>query len=376
VVTTEAGIVVAFLDPQRELLATAALDASGAPRDVRVVERLERVDRHIALAAGAGRLALAWTDATGGRFRLATRASDGPHHTWSLEDVALPAFAGRDYRASEDFDVMVDTAGAPHLLFRDAERSELTHLWRPSGEDWQIETVDDGRTASLMGRCPPERREMGGEGVGYDPHAIAAPDGGVVVAYYDADCGDLRLARRRQRSWSPAIVDDGERDGDGSAADDVGRFPSVAIAPNGSTLHIAYSDRSRGQLTYAVGAAGTFTREVADAGLELDAFSQRRKHLVGAYASLALDERERPWIGYFDATATSLRVVARRGTDGEAIWSRETLDDEGVVGLHADHAYARSIGHVLVAERLVPREEGGGYASRLVLRILPPEQRP
>ena len=320
---------------------------------------------------------MAWVDLQG-RYRIAQRPVEAGNDRW---EIRSPPVTARDNRAAFSYDPSEDLAlalegeeGLPHVVFRDSELGALRHLWLDAEGSWRLETIDDGIEDQELARfCPPQAREAADRGVGWWPDVVLgqAP-GELAVAYHDADCGDLRMAVRRSERWLRAVVDDGARPGlagDGlGARATVGRFASLAtdVRAGGWLYHLAYYDDSRGQLAYALGdpVRGSFTVEVVDRGLELDEEPRIRKHLVGAFASLSLDDSGSPWISYFDATATSIKVARRQ--EEEDGWLRRRLEWQGPVGFWSDHAWDPALGRVYVGERLI-LDETDRYLSRLVL---------
>ncbi|CAN0575462.1 unnamed protein product, partial [Laminaria digitata] len=85
----------------------------------------------------------------------------------------------------------------------------------------------------------------------------------------------------------------------------------------------------------------------------------RSKKIVGAFSTLTYDLDGQPFITYFDAgEANIVRARARAGEDGARTWLRDTLEEDGLVGFFATHAFSSSGGLTLVSERLEPSEEG------------------
>src|SRR5690606_21072096 len=123
----------------------------------------------------------------------------------------------------------------------------------------------------------------------------------VVAAYYDADCGDLRLARRSAQGWAVTLVDGGDDTAPNMRHGMVGRWPSVAFDAAG-VVSIAYHDVSRGRLMFAHERSGRFESTVVDAGFELDAFARQRKNIVGAFAALRVEDSGAASIAYLDGT--------------------------------------------------------------------------
>ena len=304
--------------------------------------------------------ALAWLG-TDGRYEVAYRSLPRDDNaTWRF--VTVPEPTGAAYAGTEEFDLEVIGDDGLGLAFRD-QRGALRILQTASLSEggWTLEDIDTGGPADDGANCPPELRgAQSAPGVGIDPE-LAVRDEALVVAYQDADCGDLRIARRVSRRWSIAIADAGEISLEtGAARGIVGRWPSVDIGPGG-VVAVAYHDVSRGRLLYAREIDGRYEIEVVDAGVEIDAFSRERKDVVGAFASLSRTDGGAVTITYFDGTELDLEMAQRASPT--APWTHRKVESEGAVGFFADHAQSDGAGRFVAAERLVP--SGGGFASSL-----------
>lgn len=330
----------------------------GGLRDARILATPTRnPERRVAIASGARMLAVAWLAASG-LYEVAWREVPGDHATWTFATIAPPADDG--YAGTEDFDLVVRNEQAFALVFRDRNRTVRALTTDAPAGDWNLELVDDGDTTDDGVSCPNQlRRVEPAAGVGFDPD-VAARGSQLYAAYYDADCGDLRLAQRGSQRWSVTSVDTGDLSTESAERALVGRWPSIAFDAAGR-IAIAYHDLSGGRLMYATQGEGTFETEVVDGGFEIDAFSRERKNLVGAFSTLALSDDGSAAIVYFDATSADLQL-ARRGAAG-AEWSRSTLVGTGAIGFSA-HQVVTDDGRFVVAERLNPA--GDGFTSELV----------
>jgi hypothetical protein len=371
----------AAIEPEQGLLLIGAATASEPP-EMYVLGKLARpAGKKLALATSSTTVAVAWLGSDS-RYRVAIhRIEDAPNHWSILDSPGGGVVEGSDveeYRGSEHFDLAVDRLGMEQgaaadgsqrlrLVFHDARTHALRELSAPLGPqrvsgtlDWDILTIDDPAEQRDEMLCPQAQRERVGLGLGYEPDIISRA-GSTYVAYRDADCGDLRLARRFDGKWRVSVVDTGdfEREDDLALTRGVtGKFASIAVDSQGN-LAIAYFDATRGQLVVAVERAGRFITEVADPGFEIDASSRERKHLVGGFASLIFDADDIPWIAYMDATTARLRLAHRtRKFEIDGRWVQRTLDAAAPTGFSASMGFSAELGMIVVAEHLQPGPDG------------------
>jgi hypothetical protein len=349
----------ASIDPADRGLIVTEFSDSEEP-DARILATLPPTAQpHLAIDASGRRVAVAWLGEQN-HYEIALRDIPGSNAQWRFLTVDAPA--GDSYAGTTDFDLEVVGDEALALAFRD--RNRTLRFLQTDGEDspWSVETIDDGGTTDDGVTCPQElRAEAEDGGVGHEPD-LAVYETEVVVAYQDADCGDLRLARRGDQRWAIAGVDTGAPSADASATRGfVGRWPSVAFGPGG-IVAIAYHDVSGGRLLYAVEDSGRFDIQTIDAGVELDEFSRETKHVVGGWARLSFDPSSVPTITYFDGTASNLKIARRAGTSE---WTLRVLKSDGAVGFFADHVVDADGGRTVVGERIRPG--GSGVTSELIV---------
>lgn len=374
----------AMIHPTEDRLLVGEADTAEAPTFYTLRKFTRRAPQKIALAASETSLAVAWLDADL-RYRVALRRLDAPADHWQIITATTGELGGEDYRGSQYFDLSISTQGLDQgattegsqrvrLVFHDARTRALRVLsaaFDPpqnfGSQPWSIQNIDDPSAQNDPMSCSAAQRERVGRGIGMDPDILQR---GTLtyVAYQDADCGDLRLARRLDGKWQVSVVDtgDSERGSEHAMArGDTGRFASLGLDGRGK-LAIAYQDVTRGQLRLALERAGSFDIEVIDPGLELDASSRLRKHQVGAFASLVFDADDIPHIAYFDATTSRLRLSYRSrrfGATGQ--WIRRKLPADAPTGFSAALGYSAEWGIALAAERLEPASDG--LRSRLEL---------
>lgn len=357
----------AVIEPQQGLLLVGHIGRS--EQEFRILEELEgAANKRLSAAASTRRVAVAWLGSDR-RYRLAMRPTGASNLEWTTIDVVPGPEETSGYEGSEDFALAIDELGRIHLVFFDSQRRALRrlHTTTTSGV-WQIEDVDDGMTPLPLAGCSVERRQVLRRGVGLEPDLLVQEET-LFVAYHDADCGDLRLARRGEERWVVSVVDNGEYFEEGSRAQErgvVGKFPSIAANSRGQ-IGIAYHDVSRGRVLYVRAREGEFIREVADGGVELDAFGQERKQLVGAFTQLIYDRDDTARLVYMNGTLNTLRRAHRQAeADGSSRWLYRRLDEPGPVGFFAQLLLHPQLGKIIASERL---GVGGsqGLGSELVL---------
>ncbi len=366
-------VAVASIDPQSKSLLVGVVTPSS--REFHVLQRFGRIDgKYLAMASSNDLVAVAWLEETG-VYQIATRPRGANNQSWQAILVSeKTAESGTDaYQGSEEFDLSLDEQGGIHLVFQDSQLRTLRYLGRANeSADWTSQTIDDGFSQVGPPVCSRERRQSVRLGVGVEPD-IQSRGNELYVAYHDADCGDLRLARRVDQQWIVSVVDTGGVDVDTMRLHErgvVGRFPSLAFDSQGR-IGLAYHDVSRGRVLFATARDGVFHMEEVDPGLERDESSQLQKQLVGAFTRLVFDDFDIPRVVYMNATNTHLRSAHRlQETNGQGRWLQRTLDARAPVGFFADQLYDPVLGHVVVAERLDINSGGrsiGGMTSELVL---------
>lgn len=324
----------------------------------------------LGLDARADRAIVAWVGRSGA-YQVAQSVGEELDSPWRVSTLLTGGANGEaDYSASQDFDIALGEDGSKHLVFRDGQTRALMHLWQaPTAESWQKEVIDDGRSSLGVEVCTTTTRQRVGRGVGIEPDLLSSPRG-LIVAYHDGDCGDLRIARRLGSSarWLISLVDQGaglaQAPGQRSIT---GRWPSIAVTGQGA-VGISYHDSTLGQLMYAYAPGETFTREVVDEGLGFDLFGKSPKKVVGAFSALSFDAQGGPLITYFDATQTAMMSAQRLRNTQQ--WSISSRLDEGLVGLWGTHMRGGDGSLWLVAERLRPSE--GKMVSELVVEEVIP----
>jgi len=164
--------------------------------------------------------------------------------------------------------------------------------------------------------------DRGDPDVGQHADLVVAEDGTLHLAYYDADRGSLRYARRDSRGWDIRVLDE---DGD------AGRFASIGLDAQGWP-RVAYTAGSTSEmrtLRLARASPSGWSRETVDTGG------------VGRFASLVLaGEAER--VAYYDELQGALKLAAR----GAGGWGTVVVDD-GVRHYddNGDQVFDRTVDH-------------------------------
>ncbi len=273
-------------------------------------------------AAGTGYYVDAVID-TADRFQVAyTFASDvveldfiyrDADGTWSDEFVVHgDAMDGSVATSSSDIgyfvSIDVDEENLPSFAYYDNERYTpiladiLTSPWDFLAIDAFYIDVDYNYQYDILGfACD----------MGLYTSLAVDTDGFDQVAYYD----DCTLAEEAQFSkwdlefdslvYSETIEDDG-------------LWTSLALT-SGDVSCVAFQDAARADLRYGCrnDASSSWSTQAVDSSGS-----------VGAYAQLAFDSTDQPWIAYYDETNGNLKVATYEGST----WSVITVDSAGDVG--------------------------------------------
>lgn len=355
----DSSVFVAALAPRQNLVVTGPADAGN---ELTVLARLEDPEQStVAIDTTDEAVAVAWLDSDR-RYRLATRR-DG---SWEVDRLDTD----REYRGSRHMDVVTGTSRERVVFHGDSadNADELLELTRRPDGDWELSTIDEGGGVAGRRRCSSTSGDPSRSGVGYDPD-VEVIGGTAFVSYYDANCGDLRLARLADGSWRVDVLDTGDFTLSGAGgrreSGDVGRFSSLT-ADNDGNLAVAYQDAGRGRLMFAQQTANGFEIELADPGLHTDGSSRRRKQIVGAFADLVFTRggSELPCIAHMNGSEARTRLTCRVQRSNGSSWRHISLEPPPPSGFYAGIEAPTPTDIAVFAERLLP--DGGSMTSNLV----------
>ena len=188
------------------------------------------------------------------------------------------------------------------------------------------------------------------EGVGLFPSIKVHTDGKIYIAYYDRTPidsktykGNLKLATIEGETVNIEILD-GEANG--SDTGDVGRFASLAFAPDGR-MGIAYYDATLNQLKYIE----RFANEAPKIEVVYTGVTPGLKEFAGPDCSLAFDSNNIAHIAFQDATNHRLLFASRQ--DGDPPWSPGNIvtllspNDDALKNRFGEGGYGFFISHLI-----------------------------
>lgn len=330
----------AAVSPQTLELLGGTLSRGGD--EIEILTKLTTA-RPVDLATNQSRVAVVWLG-DDAQFRLASRTVDDPSWTFGIARTTVA------YTGTDNFAAAFNGAGELAIAFQASDRA-LRFIESSDLSMWSMALVDDGGIASNGVECPASvRGTRRPGGVGIEPSIVETPEGWR-VAYQDADCGDLRLARQVSGGWSVDVVDTGVLDATPVVQRGrTGRWSSLAVGPTG-IVGIAYQDELHGVLKYATSSNLSYVIETVDDGYEIDTNANQRKDWVGAWASLDFDARGAPTIVYMNQSTGDLRL-AQRPQEGTR-WAQRTIASRDVVGFHAN-LIELTQGRFIACEHMAP----------------------
>lgn len=274
--------------------------------------------------------------------------------------VTMAAGCGRNKNGAGD----IDDIGSHASMAIDAEgRLHVTSYWKArkvsanrdedvgalvyaKGKVSKDGTVDFGGWKVVDGD---ERRE-GGKNVGLYTSLALDKAGNPHVAYYDKSSGDLKYARLVADEWEIETVD---------SAGNVGGYASLVLE-NGELPRIAYYDFDLGDLKFAARSGASWNVMVVDGSTEYDA---------GKFASLASDGNGGLAIAFYDATNGDLGYVT--GT-ASGFGTPEWIDTAGDVGKWPSLAFDLGAPRIAYQDytsqhlKLAKRNGGGSWQLEIV----------
>ncbi len=328
-------------------------DESEARFRYQLVDSRGEVGSELALAIGPdGHPGILYYDANQLLLRYAFYSADTQR--WLTEEVDSSSA-----NLGTSPDLVIDADGVAHAVYRDEHNRALRYAVRTKGI-WRVEYVDTGKDSALdpSDICPPEQRAAVRLGVGFGAH-LTLQGTTPVVAYHDADCGTLRLARRASPGVWTREVFVGRAAGlalptPGGLQEGVGRFNALALDPLGSVA-VAFFDADQGELKVALtrnSPSGEPIIEIVDNGLrDSGPDSPPQKHIVGQHLSLGFRPDGAMVVAHMNATTRQVLLSTRvsagvwqtvalpSATAGEGFWTQLAID-------------ANSTHHLLSANRI------------------------
>ena len=171
--------------------------------------------------------------------------------------------------------------------------------------------------ACQQGVCAPLELPSATGGLGRFTSVAEHPEGGMIVATYDATYRNLVLLRRDAEGVQTRRVIDGWSVSDHALQDrDRGQWTSMVVSANGDA-HLAWHDADAGTLRYA-----RFVGADLDASVAIEVVDGEGAELRGTHASLGVSEDGIVHVAYRDESKRGLRY-ARRGAEGG--WTSEVV---------------------------------------------------
>lgn len=299
---------------------------------------------------GQNRLWLAYQDRDVTALSIAVGSGDPVTFTHTRVDGEARMENGLpvgDFDGGAYASITVDASGNPHACHWN-RTAEALRCGSYDGSAWTFLQVDDGGVGQFT--------------------SMAMVDGSPAVAYYDYDAKRLKFAIKGPTGWQDEVVDEGTVDADGTAAGateaDVGKYTHLFV--DGGDVMIAYYDAANGDLKVAEGGPGNWSVSTwagAEAG-DVGAWPQLTRHggvtyvafedgtnkdlLWGTRSGSGLDvevidggdfvgpDSAITWSGdvpvvlYHDGVNNDAKMATKSG----GTWERTTKMADGAVGFH------------------------------------------
>jgi hypothetical protein len=256
----------------------------------------------------------------------------GPIGQYSSMDVAADGTVWVSAYNSEHGDLMV---------------ASTREMGRIPNETWQfIDGVPEGPVVlppfSVRGGIKAE-----GEDVGQYTDLAIAPDGTVMISYFDASTGSLKFTANHGGEWHNHVVDAGDlSDDDANTSKLAGQYSSISIDSNGVPA-IAYfahvgigTEEATTEVRFAQATSsdprsgGTWTVTAIDEALvpatEAEADVLTIPYGTGLFVELVRDNNDLPITAYYDRINGELKLA--RFDDTASEFTVESLDAQGDVG--------------------------------------------
>jgi hypothetical protein len=165
--------------------------------------------------------------------------------------------------------------------------------------------------------------------VGYYPSITFDNDGRPVVSYYYKNGGDLRIAKLNGNAWSISTI---------ASTGDVGRYSKLMMNPTTHRLSVAFEDTSTGRFMYG----DSYFIAVASPGLPSGGFGWNIATADGltkgggGYISLNFNAAGQPALSYYDAFNADLKYTER---SSRGKWNAITVASHNSQGLYTNLAF-------------------------------------
>ena len=234
-----------------------------------------------------------------------------------------------------------------------------------SAGDWQVSTID------MMTLPPPDPDAPDvyplPAGIGLFVEAARDAMGNPVVAYYDRENGNLKVARWSGAAFAAPVVMAG-------ANADSGWYPSVAVDAAGN-VHVAYQGADHDDVFYKN--TMTNTQEMVDDGYRIvgttpDGLPKPEYHFVGSDTQVVLTGNG-PLVVYQDATSHELLVADKSGAMGawrpQALAGNE-MEWKGAYGFFASAALGNN--QVTISTWVIDQQQGDNWVELFGIPVSPP----
>ncbi|MCB9746466.1 MAG: hypothetical protein H6740_28070 [Alphaproteobacteria bacterium] len=283
-------------------------DVTADSGPVEIPEITNDVGQYLSMDAFSdGTVAISYYDRTKGGLAFATWNGE----RWIEERV--DGYAGSDGLDPGDrgkyTSLAIDSGDTAWISYYDATNGNLFYARRSPAGEWETGLADTGGGAT--------------PNAGMFSSLALDATGNPVVAHYDVNRGQLRVAHYNDGSFSGEVVDEGEdyTPDTGETVDgSVGKYARIAIADG--TEYIAYYDAAFGDLKLAVGGAGSYNTYVIDSDGD-----------VGAWPSILIDGGD-VWIAYQDVGNQDLKLAQVDSSGNVA--SMEVIDDGAFIGADSE----------------------------------------
>jgi hypothetical protein len=188
-----------------------------------------------------------------------------------------------------------------------------------------------------------------------------------VVAYYDRENGDLKVASWSGAAFAAPVVMAG-------ANADSGWYPAVAVDGTGA-IHVAYQGADHDDVFYKN--TMTNAQELVDDGYRIvgttpDGLPKPEYHFVGSDTQVVLTGNG-PMVVYQDATSHELLVADKSGAMGawrpQALAGNET-DWKGAYGFFASAALGTN--QVTISTWVIDQQQGDNWVELFGIPVSPP----